>query len=264
MTDAADGSAPRPSHDDLQYDRIGEDYELSKTLPLTWYVERPSVLALLADVRGKNVLDLACGTGVYTRHARRLGAARVLGVDISPKMIEACRAAEERMHLGVEYAVGDASALPRLGEFDVLLAAYLFNYADSPEALERMARACARNLRAGGALRAFVAHPDFDFDRPLPERYGFSFEREPDPAHDGRIRVTAHTDPRISFSAYLPSGRAFEEAFAAAGFCDCSWETVQLSVDGELELGPAYWDDFRANPPWTVFHCAKCTEGGAA
>ncbi|MBF6047662.1 methyltransferase domain-containing protein [Streptomyces sp. NRRL B-1677] len=263
MTDAADGSAVRPSHDDLQYDRIGEDYELSKLLPLTMYVERPSVLGLLADVRGKSVLDLACGTGVYTRHARRLGAERVLGVDISPKMIEACRAAEERARLGVEYAVGDASALPRLGEFDVLLAAYLFNYAASPEALEGMARNCARNLRPGGALRAFVAHPDFDFGHPLPERYGFSFEREPDPAHDGRIRVTAHTDPRVSFCAYLPSGRAFEEAFAAAGFRDCAWEPVRLSVEGELEHGPAYWDDFRANPPWAVFRCVKRTEGSA-
>ncbi|MGK5544590.1 class I SAM-dependent methyltransferase [Streptomyces sp. URMC 127] len=262
MTDTADGAA-RPSHDDLQYDRIGEDYELSKELPLTRFVERPSVLGLLADVRGKRVLDLACGTGVYSRHARRLGAERVLGVDISPKMIEACRAAEERAPLGVEYAVHDASELPRLGTFDVLLAAYLFNYADSPGALERMARACARNLRAGGSLRAFVAHPGFDFGRPLPERYGFSFEREPDPAHEGRIRVTAHTDPRVSFSAYLPPAGVFEEAFTAAGFRDCAWRAVQPSVEGELEHGPAYWDDFRANPPWTVFHCLKCAEAGA-
>ncbi|MFF7726745.1 class I SAM-dependent methyltransferase [Streptomyces sp. NPDC008001] len=254
MTDTA---AVRAAHDDLQYDRIGGDYELSKLLPLTRFVERPGVLGLLADVRGRSVLDLACGTGVYSRHARRLGARRVLGVDISPKMVEVGRAAEEHEPLGVEYAVGDGADLPRLGDFDVVLAAYLFNYAGSPDVMARMARSCARNLREGGELRAFVAHPDFDFGRPLPETYGFSFGREPDPAHEGRIRVTAHTRPPVSFSAYLPPRRVYEEAFAAAGFHGCAWSPVPLSVEGVLEYGPEYWDDFRANPPWVVFRCVK-------
>ncbi|GGX87634.1 class I SAM-dependent methyltransferase [Streptomyces hiroshimensis] len=257
MTDAADGRAAHPAHDDLQYDRIGGDYELAKLLPLTRFVERPSVLGLLADVRGRSVLDLACGTGVYSRHARRLGARRVLGVDISPKMVEVARATEEREALGVEYAVGDATELPRLGDFDVLLAAYLFNYADSAGTMELMARACARNLREGGQLRALVAHPDFDFGRSLPQRYGFSFRQAADPEHDGRIRVTAHTRPPVSFTAYLPSRRVYEEAFTGAGLRDCSWGPVQLSPDGVLEFGPEYWDDFAANPPWVLFRCVK-------
>ncbi|MGK5727970.1 class I SAM-dependent methyltransferase [Streptomyces sp. URMC 124] len=257
MTDAADGPAAHAAHDDLQYDRIGGDYELAKLLPATRFVERPSVLGLLADVRGRSVLDLACGTGVYSRYARRLGARRVLGVDISSKMVEVGRAAEEREPLGVEYAVGDGTELPRLGDFDVLLAAYLFNYADSPETMALMARSCARNLREGGELRALVARPEYDFTRPQPHKYGFSFEREADPAHDGRIRVTAHSQPPVSFSAYLPARRVYEEAFTAAGFRDCAWSPVQLSADGVLEFGPEYWDDFTANPPWVLFRCVK-------
>jgi predicted RNA methylase len=38
---------------------------------------------LLGDLRGKNVIDLACGEGFFTRSITWAGAARVVGVDIS-------------------------------------------------------------------------------------------------------------------------------------------------------------------------------------
>ncbi len=245
------------AHDDLQYDRIGEDYELSKALPLTRFVERPTVLGLLDGVRDGSVLDLACGTGVYSRHARRLGARRVVGVDISAEMVEVARRAEVRTALGVEYRVGDAAELPVLGTFDVVLAVYLFNYADSAAALARMARACARNLRPGGELRAFVARPDFDLTRPLPPEYGFRFASEGRLPHGSRIRVSAGTRPPVSFTAFLPRCDVYQEAFAAAGFVDRVWCPTELSVDGQLEFGPRFWDAYTANPPWAVFRCRK-------
>ncbi|MFC5723583.1 class I SAM-dependent methyltransferase [Streptomyces gamaensis] len=251
-------------HDDLQYDRIGEDYERSKELPLTRYVERPGVLGLLRDVRGKSVLDLACGTGVYSRHARRLGARRVLGVDISPKMIEVARTHEEQDRLGVLYAVGDAAELPPLGAFDLVLAIYLFNYADSPATLERMARACADNLCEGGELRAFMARPGFDFSRPVPQAYGFSFEQEETLEHGSRVRVSASGERPFSFSAYLPDADVMEEAFTAAGFEDFSWASLEPSVDGVLEYGPGFWDEFTANPTWTVFRARKAGPGAGS
>jgi predicted RNA methylase len=38
---------------------------------------------LLGDLRDKNVIDLACGEGFFTRSIKWAGAARVVGVDIS-------------------------------------------------------------------------------------------------------------------------------------------------------------------------------------
>ena len=51
------------------------------------YVERPATLSLLPDVKGKRILDAGCGPGSYSEWLVNHGA-EVIGVDVSPKMIE--------------------------------------------------------------------------------------------------------------------------------------------------------------------------------
>jgi len=63
---------------------------------------------------GTRALDVACGTGIL---ARRLAAAigpnaNVVGLDLSPAMIGAARAAAERESLAIEWHVGRAESLP--------------------------------------------------------------------------------------------------------------------------------------------------------
>jgi SAM-dependent methyltransferase len=54
------------------------------------YIDRPACLELLGDVRGKRVLDAACGPGLYAAELLRRGAG-VTGFDASPRMVEICR-----------------------------------------------------------------------------------------------------------------------------------------------------------------------------
>ena len=112
-----------------EYDAIAEEYRESKLLPFRLEVEQPTLLALLGDVRGRSVLDLACGEGIYSRQVRRLGAARVHGIDLSPAMVALAEEAERQDPLGCTYSVGDATCLPpdELGRFDVVMGVYLLN-----------------------------------------------------------------------------------------------------------------------------------------
>ncbi|MFE4016199.1 class I SAM-dependent methyltransferase [Streptomyces sp. NPDC059101] len=136
-----------------QYDEIGEAFEGFKSLPLAHYAEVPGFLAMVGDVRGKSVLDLASGTGFYSREFRRRGATEVLGVDIAGEMVAAAREFEEREPLGVRYEVGDVAELRPLGRrLDVATAVQLLNYADA--ALPRLTidrparwRGCGRAVR---------------------------------------------------------------------------------------------------------------------
>ena len=56
-------------------------------------MEEPAIRSLMPDLTGKRVLDLGCGFGHVARYARQMGAAEVLGLDISDRMIEAAREA---------------------------------------------------------------------------------------------------------------------------------------------------------------------------
>jgi 2-polyprenyl-3-methyl-5-hydroxy-6-metoxy-1,4-benzoquinol methylase len=77
-----------------QYDAIAEQYRRTKASPLRTFIEAHTFLKLIGRVDGKRVLDLACGDGFYSRRLKELGAARVVGLDISRQMIELALAQE--------------------------------------------------------------------------------------------------------------------------------------------------------------------------
>src|SRR6266545_7467729 len=131
------------------YDAIAADYKRAKQQPWRFYVERYTLLQLIGDLRGLAVLDLACGEGYYTREFRHRGGARVVGVDASEGMIRLARAEEARRPLGIEYRVQDARALHGAEGFDLVVAAYLLNYASTKEELREMCGAIARALKPG-------------------------------------------------------------------------------------------------------------------
>jgi FkbM family methyltransferase len=67
-------------------------------------MNNPAFFNLLGNVRGKRILDLACGEGSNTRTLAKKGA-RVVGVDFSKRMIELARQEEKRDGLGIKYYV---------------------------------------------------------------------------------------------------------------------------------------------------------------
>ncbi|WP_202303883.1 class I SAM-dependent methyltransferase [Dryocola clanedunensis] len=64
---------------------------------------------LLPELKGKNVVDLGCGYGWFCRYARDQGAAEVLGLDVSVKMLE--KAQEMTSGNGIVYRREDLEQL---------------------------------------------------------------------------------------------------------------------------------------------------------
>jgi SAM-dependent methyltransferase len=101
---------------------------------------------------GHATLDLGCGEG---RFARALAAAghHVVGVDVSPELVELARAADP----DGEYHLGDAEALPfEDGAFDLVVA---FNVLSCVGDVGRAIAEAARVLAAGGRLCLSIVHP---------------------------------------------------------------------------------------------------------
>ncbi|MFD5871437.1 class I SAM-dependent methyltransferase [Streptomyces sp. NPDC060322] len=239
------------------YDGIGEAFEGFKTLPLARYAEVPGFLALVGDVSGRSVLDLASGTGFYSREFKRRGASRVLGVDISSAMVDAARALEDRDPLGVRYEVGDVAELRAFEQrFDLAIAVQLFNYAEDVATIERMCRAIHRSIEDGAELFSFVQNPDFRFGGPSLAKYGFLCESLGEETAIGpRVRITALLDPPISFEANPPGRDVYEKCLQAAGFSEITWVPLDVSAEGIRAYGKEFWDDCTANPPLTMLRC---------
>ncbi|WP_030295685.1 class I SAM-dependent methyltransferase [Streptomyces katrae] len=240
-----------------QYDEIGEAFEGFKSLPMMRYGEVPSFLGLVGDVSGKSVLDLACGTGFYSREFKRRGAADVYGVDISVEMISAAREIEQRDPLGVRYGVGDVAELPPLDpRFDIALGVQCLNYAEDIATMERMCRNIHRSLVAGGEFFVLAQNPDYRFDCPSLEAYGFRCEPAGEIETGTRVRVTALLDPQpISIVSSAPRSEVYEACLRAAGFSEITWVPLEVSDAGIREFGKEFWADLLAYPPLAMLRC---------
>src|SRR5437016_871979 len=102
-----------------------------------------------ADLRGAGVLDYGCGDGKFSLRLASLGA-RVVGVDISPKLIEQARASASNLDLNglsPQFIVGDAHHTPfDDNSFDYVFGNGVLHHLDLDKAYAEIARV----LRPGG------------------------------------------------------------------------------------------------------------------
>lgn len=236
-----------------QYDAIGAAYAGWKETPVPRYSEVPTVQGVLAgQIKNRSVLDLACGTGFYSRLFKQWGAAKVVGVDVSEAMIAAARAAEARDRLGLEYLVADAADMPVLGAFDVATATYLLHYAATPESMGRMGRNITANLRPGGMLFALLPEPDYVMGKGDTERYCFTYRTVAGDKDGLLVHADIHTDPPFSIEYRHWKREVYEKVLQEAGFTDLQWHPFIVSPEGLAKFGEAYWRDILANPVSTV------------
>jgi SAM-dependent methyltransferase len=119
--------------------------------------EWPTLRALLPDLRERRVLDLGCGFGWFCRWARQQGAARVLGIDVSERMLARGRATTQDP--AVTYARADMEDLELPAEsFDLAYSSLALHYVENLNPLMAEVH-CA--LVPGGSLVFSVEHPIF-------------------------------------------------------------------------------------------------------
>jgi len=146
--------------DDALFDSKAETYDSWYTTPMGAYedeLEKALVFRHVAEVRGKTILDVGCGTGTYSIRLAEAGA-DVTAVDISPRMLEIARAKAQDRGQYIWYDQADMAQLPYANRmFDTVVSITALEFAADPlQSLMEMARV----LRPGGKLVVGVLNND--------------------------------------------------------------------------------------------------------
>ncbi|WP_461224014.1 class I SAM-dependent methyltransferase [Lacticaseibacillus suihuaensis] len=119
--------------------------------------EWPDFKRLLPPLAGKRVLDLGCGYGWHCRYAAEHGAASVIGVDSSERMLAKARSQTDNAH--ITYLQADlASFVHPAASFDLVISSLALHYVADLTGL--MAR-IATMLAPGGTVLFTIEHPLF-------------------------------------------------------------------------------------------------------
>jgi ubiquinone/menaquinone biosynthesis C-methylase UbiE len=241
------------------YNQIASEYKEAKQQPWREFVESFTLFNCLGDLSGKSVIDLACGEGYYTRRLKARGAARVLGVDLSEKMVELGEKEEKQRPIGVSYQVGDVKDLQVREPFDIACAAYLLNYASTREELLSMCQAIARVLKPGGrfvTVNSSPLHLPAHFGEV--RKYGFSKTVVGKFGEGAPIIWKFFLDGReFEITNYQLGVETHEWAFRQAGLSNVRWHPAQLSPAGEKQDGREFWSDFLERSPICFIECTK-------
>src|SRR6202790_5060791 len=117
--------------------------------------EWPTLRALLPDLHGRKVLDLGCGYGWFCRWARENGAADILGIDVSEKMLARARATTQDKAIRYQRADMEQPELPAAA-FDLVYSSLALHYVKE---LDRLMAQAHRSLVPGGSLVFSAEHP---------------------------------------------------------------------------------------------------------
>jgi SAM-dependent methyltransferase len=135
----------RPWYEELYDDFTNYDQEpyVQGTQGQVDFIER-----IVGYDRSRRFLDVGCGTGRHALELSRRGYP-VVGIDLSPSMLERAREVARNEQLTVEFVQGDARRMGFCEEFDVavILCEGAFSLMETDEMAE-----VAQALRPGGIL----------------------------------------------------------------------------------------------------------------
>ena len=122
------------------------------------FIGDPALFKLVGKIFGKKILDAGCGEGFVSRELARRGA-KVVGVDLSKKLLKLAQSEEIKTPLGVNYhnaSLENLSCFPS-GEFDMVVSNLVLHDLEKlTEALSELNRV----LKKKGEFVISLLHPN--------------------------------------------------------------------------------------------------------
>jgi ubiquinone/menaquinone biosynthesis C-methylase UbiE len=235
------------------YDDIKDFFEegMRNMAEYRLYCQDPIIFKGVGDLKGKSLLDLACGNGEYTRKFRLAGADPVIGSDLSQGMIDLALGHEETEPLGIEYIVDDVYNMKENRTFEVVTAIHLLHYMRHEVDLERALRSIYTLIKDGGKFVTLMANPEFDLSKHDPQdsktKMGYYFTKA-DPQNGGEFNFYPGGFDHIKLVFYRWHQSFIEKLAEKIGYSTVDWMEPFVSEAGLAKYGKEYFANHINNP----------------
>jgi ubiquinone/menaquinone biosynthesis C-methylase UbiE len=267
IEDTQDIYNPGAGTAEFQYDNNPGEYQEATMRTLREMTHNPFFEKMLGNLDGKNVLDVACGDGIICRVARKLGAKKVVGIDISKNLIE--KAIEQEKDVDqtehIEYHVADMANLNLNEKFDVVTGALAIHYSPTREVLHATLDNAKKHLNEGGIFYASFPNP---VRMEGSNEYGVKMTPKGIGGEGDEVQVSLSSIEQdknnskfkskkeyIKFSNYFWTKETYMQAFKEAGF-DVEWIPIEVSDEGRNKYGDRAWEEY---DKWPVYVMVKAT-----
>jgi len=150
------------------YEKLAYSYNaLIDHKPHNAYYDRPNTMSLLKQIKGKSILDAACGPGKYSELLHAKGAS-VTGFDISKQMIQHAKARNESSGQFFVHDLSKPLIMFNDQSFDIVLCALAMHYVED---WSTSIKEFCRVLKPQGQLVISIEHPFFEYTYFNSEKY---------------------------------------------------------------------------------------------
>lgn len=219
------------------------------------HVVKPNLLEVLGDIRGKQMLDVACGQGFFSRLLHEAGA-RVTGVDIAASLIALAKNAGPA-DIRYEVAPADKMDVPE-SSFDIAICVLALQNIRN---LSGTLAAVSKALKPGGEFLFVLNHPAFR----VPRRSSWGFDADTNTQFrrvDGYLSESEHkiqmhpgADTSVTTISYHRPLQTYVSELARNGFAVVGLE--EWISHRKSEKGPREQAENRARKEFPLFLMVK-------
>lgn len=221
-----------------QYDAAVQDNIYNACL------ERPSLQAMLGKLKGLDVVDLGCGSGVYAKYLLSKQVKSLTCIDFSEAMVKLVRSKFSEQVSAYVQDLSQGLPLQKSMTVDVIVCPLLLHYIED---LTTIFKDIQRVLRPGGYMVLSTHHPFADFEC---SRSGNYFEKE-------RVQQEWHTIGKpVTVSFYRRSLTEICNAITENGLVISQISEGEVSVEAKAKSVKTY-EMLRKQPNFIFIKCSK-------
>jgi ubiquinone/menaquinone biosynthesis C-methylase UbiE len=170
----------------------------------------PSLLRMIGDCKGKNILDVACGQGFFSEALLQAGAT-VTAIDIGKELIEAAEIRQKDAKKKIQYHVTGADDLYMIKEksMDVVICVLALQ---NIENVHGTFKEVSRVLKKGGRFLFVLNHPSFRNPKVTSwgydEKQGIQYRRTDEYLSESKVKIDmtpgSTKDKKFTISFHRP------------------------------------------------------------